>query len=153
MTGDLEPGIVLAATPIGNVGDASARLREALEGAEVVAAEDTRRLRDLASRLGLPAAPNGTADDRPHVVVIGGPVEDRVEHAALAVGAISVAYGAIQHGRGHVPEKPPRPGPVVGGRRGRDPRPLRAPRRPRRGRFRSRLARSRASPRPKRCLS
>lgn len=53
MTGDLEPGIVLAATPIGNVGDASARLREALEGAEVVAAEDTRRLRDLASRLGV----------------------------------------------------------------------------------------------------
>jgi 16S rRNA (cytidine1402-2'-O)-methyltransferase len=43
--------IVLAATPIGNVGDASERLREALATADVIAAEDTRRLRDLARRL------------------------------------------------------------------------------------------------------
>ena len=43
--------IVLAATPIGNAGDASARLREALAGADAVAAEDTRRARDLARRL------------------------------------------------------------------------------------------------------
>jgi len=47
------PGrIVLAATPIGNTGDASARLIDALAAADVVAAEDTRRLRDLARRLG-----------------------------------------------------------------------------------------------------
>jgi 16S rRNA (cytidine1402-2'-O)-methyltransferase len=45
--------IVLAATPIGNIADASARLCELLESADVIAAEDTRRLRDLASRLGL----------------------------------------------------------------------------------------------------
>lgn len=45
--------IVLAATPIGNVGDASARLIEALGSADVVAAEDTRRVRDLARRLGV----------------------------------------------------------------------------------------------------
>lgn len=45
--------IVLAATPIGNVGDASVRLRECLETADLIAAEDTRRLRDLVSRLGL----------------------------------------------------------------------------------------------------
>jgi 16S rRNA (cytidine1402-2'-O)-methyltransferase len=45
--------LVLAATPIGNVGDASSRLREALETADVVAAEDTRRLRRLADALGL----------------------------------------------------------------------------------------------------
>jgi len=45
--------IVLAATPIGNVGDASVRLRECLEAADLIAAEDTRRLRDLVSRLGL----------------------------------------------------------------------------------------------------
>ncbi|WP_062379711.1 16S rRNA (cytidine(1402)-2'-O)-methyltransferase [Demequina pelophila] len=45
--------IVLAATPIGNSGDASERLREALATADVVAAEDTRRTRDLATRLGL----------------------------------------------------------------------------------------------------
>ncbi|MGC5616743.1 16S rRNA (cytidine(1402)-2'-O)-methyltransferase [Georgenia sp. Z1491] len=43
--------VLLAATPIGNAGDASPRLREALASAEVVAAEDTRRLRDLARRL------------------------------------------------------------------------------------------------------
>lgn len=45
--------VVLAATPIGNVGDASARLRELLEWADIVAAEDTRRLFDLANRLGV----------------------------------------------------------------------------------------------------
>lgn len=45
--------IVLAATPIGNTADASARLRTALTEADVVAAEDTRRLRDLARRLEL----------------------------------------------------------------------------------------------------
>lgn len=44
---------MLAATPIGNVGDASVRLRECLETADLIAAEDTRRLRDLVSRLGL----------------------------------------------------------------------------------------------------
>ena len=48
--------IVLAATPIGNVGDASARLIDALATADVVAAEDTRRLRDLARRLGVVVA-------------------------------------------------------------------------------------------------
>jgi len=42
--------IVLAATPIGNVNDGSARLWEALVSADVVAAEDTRVTRDLASR-------------------------------------------------------------------------------------------------------
>ncbi|MCR6688052.1 16S rRNA (cytidine(1402)-2'-O)-methyltransferase [Cellulomonas sp.] len=45
--------LVLAATPIGNVEDASARLRELLATADVVAAEDTRRLRSLAARLGV----------------------------------------------------------------------------------------------------
>ncbi|WP_369792953.1 16S rRNA (cytidine(1402)-2'-O)-methyltransferase [Kocuria sp. ZOR0020] len=45
--------LVLAGTPIGNLGDASARLREALATAEVIAAEDTRRTRKLASGLGI----------------------------------------------------------------------------------------------------
>lgn len=45
--------IILAATPLGNDGDASPRLREALETADVIAAEDTRRLRNLCSRLEL----------------------------------------------------------------------------------------------------
>ncbi|MFN3866316.1 MAG: 16S rRNA (cytidine(1402)-2'-O)-methyltransferase [Demequina sp.] len=45
--------IVLAATPIGNSEDASARLRDAIANADLIAAEDTRRLRDLARRLGV----------------------------------------------------------------------------------------------------
>ena len=49
--------ILLAATPIGDPGDASPRLVAALASADVIAAEDTRRLRSLASRLG--AAPTG----------------------------------------------------------------------------------------------
>jgi 16S rRNA (cytidine1402-2'-O)-methyltransferase len=43
--------LVLAATPIGNAGDASPRLRAALAEANVIAAEDTRRLRRLLDRL------------------------------------------------------------------------------------------------------
>ncbi|MBT2595529.1 16S rRNA (cytidine(1402)-2'-O)-methyltransferase [Arthrobacter sp. ISL-72] len=48
------PGrIVLAATPIGNVGDASPRLVELLTTADIVAAEDTRRLHRLVQNLGI----------------------------------------------------------------------------------------------------
>ncbi|HLR28526.1 MAG TPA: 16S rRNA (cytidine(1402)-2'-O)-methyltransferase [Ruania sp.] len=45
--------IVLAATPIGDVEDASPRLRRLLAEADLIAAEDTRRLRALAARLGI----------------------------------------------------------------------------------------------------
>ena len=45
--------LVLAATPIGHRDDASPRLREALATADVVAAEDTRRIRRLARDLGI----------------------------------------------------------------------------------------------------
>ncbi|MFJ3957628.1 16S rRNA (cytidine(1402)-2'-O)-methyltransferase [Arthrobacter sp. NPDC090010] len=48
-----EGRVVLAATPIGNLGDASPRLCELLESADVVAAEDTRRLHRLVQGLGL----------------------------------------------------------------------------------------------------
>ena len=51
---ELDDGrVVLAATPIGNTADASARLVTLLETADTVAAEDTRRLYDLARRLGV----------------------------------------------------------------------------------------------------
>ncbi|MEU5409593.1 16S rRNA (cytidine(1402)-2'-O)-methyltransferase [Nocardia asteroides] len=43
--------LVLAATPMGDIGDASQRLRDALGSADVVAAEDTRRTRSLAKAL------------------------------------------------------------------------------------------------------
>ncbi len=45
--------LVLAATPIGRVADASARQAQELATADVVAAEDTRRLRRLAADLGV----------------------------------------------------------------------------------------------------
>lgn len=61
MTGRL----VLAATPIGQVGDASPRLVAALREADIVAAEDTRRARRLAADLG---------------AVIGGRVVSHHEH-------------------------------------------------------------------------
>ncbi len=49
-----DPGVlVLAATPIGDVADASPALRRALLDADVIAAEDTRRFRDLCRRLDL----------------------------------------------------------------------------------------------------
>jgi 16S rRNA (cytidine1402-2'-O)-methyltransferase len=48
------PGVLtVAATPLGNVGDASVRLVEALARADVIAAEDTRRLHRLARDLGV----------------------------------------------------------------------------------------------------
>ena len=45
--------LILAATPIGQAADASSRLGEALATADVVAAEDTRRLKRLTSELGI----------------------------------------------------------------------------------------------------
>jgi 16S rRNA (cytidine1402-2'-O)-methyltransferase len=45
--------VVLAATPIGDVTDASPRLIAELRNADVIAAEDTRRLRRLLERLGV----------------------------------------------------------------------------------------------------
>jgi 16S rRNA (cytidine1402-2'-O)-methyltransferase len=45
--------LLLAATPLGQAADASARLIEALGSADVIAAEDTRRVRVLASALGV----------------------------------------------------------------------------------------------------
>ncbi|MFI5558470.1 16S rRNA (cytidine(1402)-2'-O)-methyltransferase [Amycolatopsis japonica] len=46
-----EGRLVLAATPLGDVRDASPRLSEALATADVIAAEDTRRLRSLTAAL------------------------------------------------------------------------------------------------------
>jgi len=49
--------IILAATPIGNLGDASRRLVEALERAETIAAEDTRVATQLLRGLGIANRP------------------------------------------------------------------------------------------------
>lgn len=49
--------IILAGTPIGNLGDASPRLRDALETATVIAAEDTRTATHLLRALGIANRP------------------------------------------------------------------------------------------------
>ena len=54
--------IILAATPIGNLGDASRRLIEALENAEVIASEDTRTTIHLMRALGV--------ENRPRLIAI-----------------------------------------------------------------------------------
>jgi 16S rRNA (cytidine1402-2'-O)-methyltransferase len=54
MTGAVSPGrVVLAATPLGDVQDASARLITSLGSAALIAAEDTRRLRRLCAEVGV----------------------------------------------------------------------------------------------------
>jgi 16S rRNA (cytidine1402-2'-O)-methyltransferase len=45
--------LILAATPIGNLSDASVRLKDALSKASYIAAEDTRTLKQLATALGI----------------------------------------------------------------------------------------------------
>lgn len=47
--------LVLCGTPIGNLGDVTERLRDTLASVDVVACEDTRRVRKLFSALGIPA--------------------------------------------------------------------------------------------------
>lgn len=49
--------IILAATPIGNLGDASRRLVDALESVPVIAAEDTRTTQRLLAALGVAHRP------------------------------------------------------------------------------------------------
>lgn len=56
MDNELSPlpaGVIVAATPLGNIADASPRLGHALATADVIAAEDTRRTRALATALGV----------------------------------------------------------------------------------------------------
>ncbi|ERH32396.1 S-adenosylmethionine-dependent methyltransferase, YraL family [Actinomyces sp. oral taxon 172 str. F0311] len=80
-----QPGgsILLAATPIGDVRDASPRVVEALQGADIVAAEDTRRALALASRLG---------------ITLGGRLVALHDHneAAKAAGIVEAAQGGAR---------------------------------------------------------
>jgi 16S rRNA (cytidine1402-2'-O)-methyltransferase len=49
----LPPGLYIAATPIGNLGDVTLRALDALAGADVIACEDTRVTRKLLDRYGI----------------------------------------------------------------------------------------------------
>jgi 16S rRNA (cytidine1402-2'-O)-methyltransferase len=71
--------IILGATPIGNLGDASPRLREALANATVIAAEDTRTTVQLMRALGI--------DNRPRLIALHehNEVEKAAEVAALGL--------------------------------------------------------------------
>ncbi len=53
MTSETAGRLILAGTPIGNLADASPALRAAVVGADVIAAEDTRRFKALLGRLEL----------------------------------------------------------------------------------------------------
>jgi 16S rRNA (cytidine1402-2'-O)-methyltransferase len=53
---EARPAVILVGTPIGNLGDLSPRAVEALTGADVIAAEDTRRTRPLLTAAGIPSA-------------------------------------------------------------------------------------------------
>lgn len=73
--------IILAATPIGNLGDASRRLIEALENAQTIAAEDTRTAIHLMRALGI--------ENRPKLVALhehneGAKAKELVEFARNA---------------------------------------------------------------------
>ena len=70
---DLPPGLHVAATPIGNLGDITLRALEALAGADVIACEDTRVTRKLLDRYGIetPLTPyhdHNAAEARPKIL-------------------------------------------------------------------------------------
>lgn len=77
--------VVLAATPIGNTGDASSRLRDLLSSADLIAAEDTRRLYDLANRLGVRVRGRVLAYHDHNERQVADHILDQVEQGACAL--------------------------------------------------------------------
>lgn len=71
--------IILAATPIGNLGDASRRLIEVLENAEIVAAEDTRTTAHLLRALQI--------ENRPRLVALH---DHNEKHMAAELAALAL---------------------------------------------------------------
>jgi 16S rRNA (cytidine1402-2'-O)-methyltransferase len=87
-------GLVLVATPIGNLGDLSPRARAVLLAADLICCEDTRRTRALLSAMGIPAG--GTHGDR-LLSLHGHNEESRVERVQACVaggGTVAVVSDA-----------------------------------------------------------
>jgi len=76
--------IILAATPIGNLGDASRRLIEVLENAEVVAAEDTRTTANLLRGLGI--------ENRPRLIALH---DHNEKHKAAELVALAEEHDLV----------------------------------------------------------
>ncbi|MEO7349290.1 MAG: 16S rRNA (cytidine(1402)-2'-O)-methyltransferase [Terrimesophilobacter sp.] len=77
--------IILAATPIGNLGDASRRLVEALENAETIAAEDTRTALHLMRALGIENRPKLVALHEHNEVAKAAELVEFARHSDLLV--------------------------------------------------------------------
>ncbi|MBK5288812.1 MAG: 16S rRNA (cytidine(1402)-2'-O)-methyltransferase [Acidimicrobiia bacterium] len=77
--------LVLVGTPIGNLGDLSERVLDALRDADVIAAEDTRRTRALLSHAGIAAAGRLRAVPAHDELVSAGWVVREVEGGARVV--------------------------------------------------------------------
>jgi 16S rRNA (cytidine1402-2'-O)-methyltransferase len=75
---EARPAVVLVATPIGNLGDISARAVEALTSADVIAAEDTRRTRPMLTALGIPAGNRLVSFHGPHEAELAARLVERI---------------------------------------------------------------------------
>ena len=77
--------LLVAATPIGNLEDASPRLRRTLAEATVIAAEDTRHTRQLMRLLEIDARPEFIALHDHNEQRIAGSLVDRAEHEDIVL--------------------------------------------------------------------
>ncbi|MFC2496322.1 16S rRNA (cytidine(1402)-2'-O)-methyltransferase [Scardovia wiggsiae] len=77
--------VVLAATPIGNTADVSRRLAALIENADIIAAEDTRRLYDLTNRMGVRVGGQVVAYHDHNERSKADPLLDRVQEGATVL--------------------------------------------------------------------
>jgi 16S rRNA (cytidine1402-2'-O)-methyltransferase len=75
MEAEAKAGLSVVATPIGNLGDLSARALEAFRAADIIACEDTRRTWQLLSHFGVP---------RPEMISYRQGNEERVSEKVIA---------------------------------------------------------------------
>ena len=75
----MKKGLYIVATPIGNLGDISARAQETLENADIIACEDTRVTKKLFSLLGISL--------KKHFITLHDHNEE--EHAQILINAIN----------------------------------------------------------------